>query len=89
MNETGFLGRFLPDFGRIVAMMQFDMYHSYTVDEHTVFALGILNGIETGRLSEIAPIASAAIHELICVMNYMWRYCSMISPKAEAVIIQS
>ncbi len=64
MNETGFLGKFLPDFGRIVAMMQFDMYHSYTVDEHTVFAMGILNGIETGRLSEIAPIASAAVHEI-------------------------
>ena len=64
MNDSGFLGRFLPDFGRIVAMMQFDMYHSYTVDEHTVFALGILNGIETGRLAEIAPVASAAIHEV-------------------------
>ena len=64
MNETGFLGKFLPDFGRIVAMMQFDMYHSYTVDEHTVFAMGILNGIETGRLAEIAPVASLAIHEI-------------------------
>ena len=64
MNETGFLGKFMPDFGRIVAMMQFDMYHSYTVDEHTVFAMGILNGIETGRLSEIAPVASAAVHEI-------------------------
>ena len=64
MNESGFLGKFLPDFGRIVAMMQFDMYHSYTVDEHTVFAMGILNGIETGRLSEIAPVATAAIKEV-------------------------
>ena len=64
MNESGFLGKFLPDFGRIVAMMQFDMYHSYTVDEHTVFAMGILNGIETGRLSEIAPVATAAVKEV-------------------------
>ena len=64
MNECGFIGKFLPDFGRIVAMMQFDMYHSYTVDEHTIFAMGILNGIETGRLKEIAPVASEAVHEI-------------------------
>ncbi len=64
MNESGFLGKFIPDFGRIVAMMQFNMYHSYTVDEHTIFAIGILSGIETGQLSEIAPMASEAIHQI-------------------------
>lgn len=64
MNESGFIGKFLPDFGRIVAMMQFDMYHSYTVDEHTIFAMGILNGIESGRLKKIAPVASQAVHQI-------------------------
>jgi [protein-PII] uridylyltransferase len=64
MNESGFIGKFLPDFGRIVAMMQFDMYHSYTVDEHTIFAMGILSGIESGQLKEIAPAASAAVHQI-------------------------
>lgn len=64
MNESGFIGKFLPDFGRIVAMMQFDMYHSYTVDEHTVFAMGILNGIETGALADIAPVATEAAREI-------------------------
>ena len=34
MNEAGVLGRFVPEFGRVVAMMQFNMYHHYTVDEH-------------------------------------------------------
>jgi len=34
MNETGVLGKFIPAFGKIVAMMQFNMYHHYTVDEH-------------------------------------------------------
>ena len=38
MNEAGVLGRFIPDFGRIVAMMQFNMYHHYTVDEHLLRA---------------------------------------------------
>ncbi len=36
MNEAGVLGRFMPDFGQIVAMMQFNMYHHYTVDEHLI-----------------------------------------------------
>ena len=42
MNEAGVFGRFVPDFGRVVAQMQFDMYHHYTVDEHTIRAIGLL-----------------------------------------------
>ena len=52
MNETGVLGRFVPDFGRIVAMMQFNMYHHYTVDEHLLRAVGGLSDLEAGRLPE-------------------------------------
>jgi [protein-PII] uridylyltransferase len=58
MNEAGVLGRFIPDFGRIVAMMQFNMYHHYTVDEHLLRAIGILAAIESGRLREEHPVAS-------------------------------
>ena len=65
MNEVGVLGKFLPDFGRIVAMMQFNMYHSYTVDEHTIYALGVLHQIEAGELKDIAPVASAAAGKII------------------------
>ena len=64
MNESGVLGRYLPDFGRIVAMMQFDMYHSFTVDEHTIQVIGILHDIETGQLAETAPVASAVMPEI-------------------------
>ncbi|MFG1393389.1 [protein-PII] uridylyltransferase [Xanthobacter agilis] len=46
MNEAGVLGRFLPEFGKIVAMMQFNMYHHYTVDEHLLRCIGILSEIE-------------------------------------------
>ena len=42
MNEAGVLGRFIPDFGRIVGMMQFSMYHHYTVDEHLLRTVGVL-----------------------------------------------
>ncbi len=52
MNEAGVLGRFIPDFGRIVAMMQFNMYHHYTVDEHLLRAVGGLSDLEAGRLPE-------------------------------------
>ncbi|TBW36408.1 [protein-PII] uridylyltransferase [Siculibacillus lacustris] len=62
MNETGVLGRFVPDFGRIVAMMQFNMYHHYTVDEHHLRSIGELAAVEKGRLAEEIPLASELIH---------------------------
>jgi len=46
MNEAGVLGRFLPEFGKIVALMQFNMYHHYTVDEHLLRCIGVLSEIE-------------------------------------------
>ena len=61
MNETGLLGRFVPDFGKVVAMMQFNMYHHYTVDEHLLRTLGILCEIEGGHLTEDHPLASTLI----------------------------
>jgi [protein-PII] uridylyltransferase len=64
MNESGVLGRFLPDFGKIVAMMQFDMYHSYTVDEHTIQVVGILHQIESGGLARTAPVATSVMPEI-------------------------
>jgi len=57
MNEAGVLGRFIPAFGRIVAMMQFNMYHHYTVDEHLVRCIGVLSDIDAGR-SEDTMFAS-------------------------------
>ena len=58
MNEAGVLGRFIPDFGRVVGMMQFSMYHHYTVDEHLLRAVGALSAIEAGRLTDEHPLAS-------------------------------
>jgi [protein-PII] uridylyltransferase len=59
MNEAAVFGRFVPDFGRVVAQMQYDMYHHYTVDEHTIFAIGILHDIEIGKLKEELPLATS------------------------------
>ncbi len=54
MNEAGVLGEFVPAFGRVVAMMQFNMYHHYTVDEHLLRCIGALNEIERGDNAEVA-----------------------------------
>jgi [protein-PII] uridylyltransferase len=54
MNEAGVLGRFVRAFGRIVAMMQFNMYHHYTVDEHLLRCIGALAEIERGGNDEYA-----------------------------------
>ena len=61
MNEGGVLGRFLPDFGRVVGQTQHDMYHVYTVDEHTIQALGLLASIERGERKFEHPLATELI----------------------------
>jgi [protein-PII] uridylyltransferase len=58
MNETGVLGRFIPEFGKIVAMMQFNMYHHYTVDEHLIRTIGILSEMDAGTLKEEHPLCN-------------------------------
>lgn len=57
MNETGVLGRFIPEFGRVVALMQFNMYHHYTVDEHLIRSLGVLARINSGAMEQEHPLA--------------------------------
>lgn len=59
MNESGVLGKFIPEFGRVVAMMQFNMYHHYTVDEHLLRTVGNLLAIESGQLAAELPLATS------------------------------
>ena len=64
MNEAGVLGRFVPAFGKVVAMMQFNMYHHYTVDEHLLRCIGVLAEIERGASSDM-PLANDLIQKLL------------------------
>jgi [protein-PII] uridylyltransferase len=64
MNETGLLGRFLPEWGRIVGQTQFNMYHAYTVDEHTLQAIRVIADIAAGRLTDDHPLASEIVHRI-------------------------
>ena len=57
MNEAGLLGKLIPDFQKIVAMMQFNMYHHYTVDEHLIRCVGVLSEIEHGDAEAIHPLS--------------------------------
>jgi [protein-PII] uridylyltransferase len=61
MNEAGVLGRFVPEFGRVVSMMQFNMYHHFTVDEHLIRTLGVLSDIERGIAAEPHPLSTVII----------------------------
>ncbi|EAP75445.1 [protein-PII] uridylyltransferase [Roseovarius nubinhibens] len=63
MNELGVLSAFIPEFEPIVAMMQFNMYHHYTVDEHTIQCISYLARIERGELIEELPVASSILKE--------------------------
>ena len=63
MNEAGVLGRFLPEFGSIVAQTQFNMYHHFTVDEHTIRAVEVMSDIEHGR-SDVHPHATRLFKDL-------------------------
>ncbi len=61
MNELGVLAAFIPEFEPIVAMMQFNMYHSYTVDEHIIQTIANLAMIEKNELQEELPVASSIL----------------------------
>ncbi len=65
MNEAGVLGKFVPEFGRIVAQMQFNMYHHYTVDEHTLQAIETMSEIERGVHKDRHPLATAIFPKII------------------------
>ncbi len=58
MSEAGLLGRFIPDFGRVIGQTQFNLYHVFTVDEHTLVAIGILHALANGKLKHELPLAS-------------------------------
>ncbi|MER9751690.1 [protein-PII] uridylyltransferase [Mesorhizobium sp. M0140] len=64
MNEAGLLGKLIPDFGKIVAMMQFSMYHHYTVDEHLIRCIGVLAEIERGDGEKVHPLSHTLMPSL-------------------------
>jgi [protein-PII] uridylyltransferase len=65
MNVTGVLGRFIPDFRRVVGLGQFNRYHSYTVDEHTIRAVAEARNMVHGETGPMRlPLASELMRRL-------------------------
>jgi [protein-PII] uridylyltransferase len=64
MNEAGVLGRFVPEFGRVVAQMQHNLYHVYTVDEHTIRVIDNLHRVEAGTLETQLPLSTRAMPQI-------------------------
>ncbi len=65
MSETGVLGLFLPDFDHVIGLMQFDLYHHYTVDEHTLKTIEALALIEQGDRGGAHPLATSLIGGIV------------------------
>lgn len=64
MNETGVLSALIPEFAGIGGQMQYDGYHTYTVDEHTLMAVANLAAVESGQWSKELPLASQLAHDI-------------------------
>ncbi len=75
MNEVGFLGAFIPEFGRIVGLMQFNMYHFFTVDEHTIQCISILSNLEK-NVKEFGKVSSRIFED--CSINRKIIYLALL-----------
>ena len=64
MNTYGVLGRYIPAFGRIVGRMQYDLFHAYTVDAHTLFVLSNLRRLSLPKYDHELPQLSAIMQQL-------------------------
>ena len=63
MNQFGVLGRYLPEFGRIVGQMQHDLFHVYTVDEHILMVVRNLRRFAVPEMAHEYPLCSRLISE--------------------------
>jgi len=64
MNELDVLGAYLPEFGRIVGQMQHDLFHAYTVDEHTLFLVRNLRRFSCEEYNSQFPLCSEIFYQL-------------------------
>jgi [protein-PII] uridylyltransferase len=65
MNSHGVLGRYLPAFGKIVGRMQYDLFHTYTVDAHTLFVVSHLRRLALPRYNQELPELSRIMQRLV------------------------
>ena len=64
MNDYGVLGRYIPAFGRVIGRMQYDLFHAYTVDAHTLFVVSNLRRLAMSEFDHELPLVSAIMQQL-------------------------
>ncbi|MBB3174397.1 [protein-PII] uridylyltransferase [Endobacter medicaginis] len=64
LNETGLLSRLVQPWSRIVGQMQFDTYHVFTVDEHTIEAVRVLNMLERHEVEDTKAVVGDLVDDL-------------------------
>ncbi len=64
MMRYGVLGAYIPEFGEIIGHMEHDLFHSYTVDQHSLRAILFMRQLRHGTLKELFPLASKVIHSI-------------------------
>jgi [protein-PII] uridylyltransferase len=64
MLNYGILGQYIPEFGAIIGHMQHDLFHSYTVDQHSLRAIKFMRRLRFGVEKELFPLASKLIHNI-------------------------
>ena len=89
MTMLNILPRYLPVFRRIVGQMQHDLFHAYTVDQHTLAVVRNLRRFTMPEHAQEYPLASQLIAGLTATGCCMSRRCSMTSPRAAAAITRT
>ncbi|MEJ0005554.1 MAG: hypothetical protein WDM77_03995 [Steroidobacteraceae bacterium] len=89
MNTYEVLGRYIPSFGRIVGRMQYDLFHAYTVDAHTLFVLSNLRRWAIPRYDHELPELSRLMQQLPKPEIAYLAALFMTSPRAAVAIIRS
>jgi [protein-PII] uridylyltransferase len=64
MNDYGVLGRYIPAFGRVIGRMQYDLFHAYTVDAHSLFVVSNLRRLAMSEFDHELPRVSAIMQQL-------------------------
>ncbi len=64
MNRYGLLGRYIPAFGQVIGRMQYDLFHTLTVDEHTLFIVRNMRRLAMNRFAHELPFCSAVMKKL-------------------------
>ncbi|VAW56616.1 [Protein-PII] uridylyltransferase / [Protein-PII]-UMP uridylyl-removing enzyme [hydrothermal vent metagenome] len=64
MNRYGILAAYIPAFGQIVGRMQYDLFHAYTVDQHTLYVVRNMRRLSVANLGHEHPLGSGIFHHL-------------------------